>query len=195
MTFDDNITVEHYREMLAAANPINAKWAVWAITAFLVCLGVALVGAMGAFFYAAVAVLMKKGAAGAIAEPSILLLILAGLVLCAAALIVLVYKRRTLRLVWKNKIEPDVSEMDLREGLHLGPARYTLSDQGVRVEMPLDIEEVKWSAFVYFRETANGLMLMFNRTNGMIVPKGQLIAAGDYEAAASIVSGKLRKAG
>ncbi|MCP5082711.1 MAG: YcxB family protein [Alphaproteobacteria bacterium] len=194
LTFDDHITAEHYREMFAAANPLNAKWAVWAITAFLAALCIALAGAMGAFFYAVVRVVMKKGPAGVVAEPTTLLLIGAGLLLTALALFVMVYKCRTLRLVWKVKSGPDISDMDLREGLNLGPARYILSDQGIRVEMPLDTEEIKWSAFVHFRETANGIMLMFNRTNGVVMPTGQLVAAGDYDAACDIVSSQLKKA-
>lgn len=194
MTFDDHITAEHYREMFAAANPLNAKWAVWAITALLAALCIGLVGAMGTFFYAAVLVVMKKGLAGVIAEPTTLLLIGAGLLLTAAALFLMVHKRRALRFVWQLNSGPDISDMDLREGLNLGPARYTLSDQGIRVEMPLDTEEIKWSAFAHFRETANGIMLMFNRTNGMVMPTGQLVAAGTYDAACDIVSSQLKKA-
>ena len=194
MTFEDHITPEHYRELLAAANPINAKWSVWTTSAILIGVGLAVLGAMGAFFYAAVVAVMKKGLAGTLAEPFTLFLISAGLVTCIAGLIVLAYKRNTLKLIWKNSIEPDIAEMDLREGLNLGPARYTLSDQGVRVEMPLDIDEIKWSAFINFRETANGLMLMFNRTHGMVVPKGQLVSDGAYPSAVAIVSGKLKRA-
>ncbi len=195
MTFNDHITADHYRELLRLANPLNAKWALWAFSIVLVAVCIALAGAMAVFFYAVIVVLLKKGLSGVVAEPATLALIGTGLLLTVLALFVMAYKRNALRFFWKFQREPDIGEMDLREGLHLGPARYTLSNQGIRVEMPLDTDEIRWSAFTHFREAANGIMLMFNRTNGMVMPSGGLVAAGDYEAARRIVSAHVKRRG
>ena len=194
MTFDDQITADHYRELVRLSNPLNSKFALWANFAMLGGIGLAIIGAMGAFFYTAAKTLMDAGLAGLIAHPSKLLLIGAGLVLCLAAVVVLIYRRKMLQIIWKMNDKPDISELDLREGLNLGPARFTLSDKSVRVEMPLDSDEISWSAFSHFREAANGIMLMFNRTNGMVVPSGHLIAVGEYEAALSLVSTHVKEA-
>lgn len=195
MTFDDHITADHYRELLRLANPLNKTWILWGFTIIIVAVSLAMLGAMGLFFYAAILVLIKKGLAGVAGEPVTLALIAAGLVFTGIAVFVLAYKRNALRFFWKIKQEPDIGEMDLRDGLHLGPARYTLSDDGIRVEMALDTDELRWSAFTHFREAANGMLLMFNRTNGMVVPSGQLVAAGDYEAARRIVSAHVKRKG
>ncbi|MEM8689093.1 MAG: YcxB family protein [Pseudomonadota bacterium] len=195
MTFEDHITADHYREMARLANPLNSKWALWAVTAILWLVGLSVLAAMGLFFYSAGLVVVRRGVLDAFADPTILLLICSGLLLSLGAGFVMAYKRAALKFFWSFRRTPDISDMDLREGLNLGPARYTLSDQGIKVEMALDTDEIRWTAFAHFRETANGIMLMLNRTNGMVVPTGGLLASGDYEAARDIVFAHVKRAG
>lgn len=195
MTFDDHITADHYREMVQLANPLNSKPALWAVTAIMWMVGLSLIAAMAAFYYSAVLVVIRQGLAGVSADPTILLLILTGLMLSVGAGFVLAYKRAALKFFWSFKRTPDISDMDLREGLNLGPARYTLSDKGIKVEMALDTDEIRWTAFSHFREAASGIMLMLNRTYGLVLPTGALMASGDYEAARDIVSAHVKRDG
>ncbi|MEM1198279.1 MAG: YcxB family protein [Pseudomonadota bacterium] len=195
MTFEDHITADHYRELVTLANPLNSKWALWAVTAIMWLVALSLIAAMGLFFYSAALVVMRQGLAGVFADPTKLLLVCSGLALSVGAGFVLAYKRAAMTFFWSFKRSPDISDMDLREGLNLGPARYTLTDQGIKVEMALDTDELRWTAFTHFREAANGIMLMLNRTNGMVLPTGSLLASGDYEAARDIVSAHVKRAG
>ncbi len=195
MTFEDHITADHYREMVMLANPLNSKWALWAVTAIMWLVALSVVAAMGMFFYSAALVVMRQGFEGVFADPTLLLLVCSGLLLSVGAGFVLAYKRAAMKFFWSFKRAPDISDMDLREGLNLGPARYTLTDQGIKVEMALDTDELRWTAFTHFREAANGIMLMLNRTNGMVLPTGGLLASGDYEAARDIVSAHVKRAG
>ena len=195
MTFDDHITADHYREMVQLANPLNSKPALWAVTAIMWIVCLSLIAAMGAFYYSAVLVVMRQGIAGVFADATTLLLICTGLLLTIGAGFVLAYKRAALQFFWSFKRAPDISDMDLRDGLNLGPARYTLSDKGIKIEMALDTDEIRWTAFSHFREAASGIMLMLNRTNGLVLPTGVLTAAGDYEAARDIVSAHVKRAG
>ncbi|MEM7424561.1 MAG: YcxB family protein [Pseudomonadota bacterium] len=191
MTFEDEIKPIHWHDMLSGMGTRKERLAVRSGIAVGAILFALLSVTMAVFVYAVFAAFSRKGVDGVLADPMILGLIAAGTVVGIVAIFYLVFDKRALQLLWGLRNGPAVEPGMLRPDINTGNVRVTLGDDAIELRMPHDLDRVKWSAFTELRETADTIMLMFNRKVGVVVPKAVLVRDGLLDEARAHISSRL----